>query len=179
MIDLLSISQGILRENSLTTRLLRLGTATIISFEDDALLGFIHLFETPAEMIENWAETEHSFLRAQATRFRAAGEKAWNVYSIFLCEMDGNSHEKRQIHWIEENLERTRKLASCGINTRADLLGALLPILTLQQRPKLDSDKFEDRLRRRVSQIAPGATDAVLEKAVNPTEVVRLLKERA
>jgi len=177
MIDLLTSSLTILRENGFETRLIQIGASTVASFEDDTLLGFIYTFDTTDEMIHGWRAAEQSFLRAQAMRFRAAGEKAWNVYCVLLCASSGNAKEVRQIGWIEEDLERTRKLASCGVATRSDLARVLLPLLSLQQTPVLQSEKYEQRLLRRIRQIAPSVGDAVLEQNVTIGEVVRLLRE--
>jgi hypothetical protein len=179
MIDLLTASLSLLRENRFATRLTQLGSNTVVSFEDDSLLGFVNIFDTPGDMIRNWKAAEQSFLLAQATKFRTAGEKAWNVYCVLLCGAPGDAHEIRQIGWIEEDLERTRKLAACGTATRSDLSKALLPLLSLQQRPVLQSEKYEDRLRRRIKQIAPSAAEAVLEQKVTTSEVVRLLRENS
>ena len=178
MIDLLTSSLTLLRENRFATRLSQLGKNIVVTFEDDSLLGFVFIFEAPDDLIEGWRLAETTFLRAEATRFRAAGEKAWNVYCVVLCGNAGDAQQVRQIGWIEEDLERTRKIAACNITSRAELAQALLPLLTLQQRPLLQSETFEARLHRRVSKIAPRAADAVMNVAVNATEVARQLREQ-
>lgn len=97
MIDLLTSSHSVLRENKFETRLSHLGKSTIVTFEDDSLLGFVFLFDSPGDLIENWRTAESSFLRAEAMRFRTAGEKAWNVYCVLLTSGVGNTQEFRQI----------------------------------------------------------------------------------
>jgi hypothetical protein len=62
MIDLMTGSLTILRENGLATRLMQLGNNTVASFEDDSILGFVYMFETPYELISGWKEAEQGFL---------------------------------------------------------------------------------------------------------------------
>jgi predicted RecB family nuclease len=90
-----------------------------------------------------------------------------------------NSEDARQIARIEEDLERTRKLASSGITTREELVRTLLPILPLQFQPSLQPEDVTERLRRRIRAIAPNAAQIALNEDVPVTEVVRLLGEKA
>jgi len=94
-----------------------------------------------------------------------------------FCSGHANEVELRQIRWIEEDLERTRKIAACGLTTRDDVVTALLPLLPLQYQPLLDSEDLDltRRLRKRIATIAPTAANAALDDAVSPAEVVRIL----
>jgi hypothetical protein len=85
--------------------------------------------------------------------------------------------QTREIQWIEEDQERTRKIAACGFASTADIITALLPLLPLQYQPSLDSEDFDltQRLLKRIETIAPAAKDTVLNKEVLAAEVVRLL----
>jgi hypothetical protein len=58
--------------------------------------------------------------------------------------------QAREIKWIEENLERTRKIAGSGIADKERLIKVLLPLLPLQFQPVLDSEEFDvdQRLRK-------------------------------
>ncbi len=116
-----------------------------------------------------------SLLTRFAAGFRTAGEKAWNVYCVFLCGSAADSVQNRQVRWIEENLERTRKIAACGLASREDLLRALLPVLPLQYQPVLRAEDVTERLQTRIRTIVPRASHVVLDQAVSPAEVVRLL----
>lgn len=178
MIDLLTTSLALLRENLYATRLTQWGKDTVVMFEDESVLGFVFTFESPENLIGGWRAAETAFLRAEAVRFRAAGDKAWNVYCVLLSNGPGDAAQIRQIGWIEEDLERTRKIAACNVASRSELTQALLPLFRLQQRPLLQSETFETRLHRRVAKIAPHAAAAVLDAGVDATEAARQLREQ-
>lgn len=177
MIDVLSTLQVVLREAGFATRLTSIERTSIVSFEDDALLGFGCVFEDPSALLASWKSTEMSILTRYAPSIRAAGEKAWNVYSLFLCSAVADPIQSRQVRWIDENLERTRKIAACGLASRDDLLRALLPVLPLQYQPVLRAEDVTERLQTRIRTIAPRASRVVLDQAVSPAEVIRLLGE--
>jgi hypothetical protein len=176
MIDLLSSVQVLLREAAFDTRLVSVERTSVLRFEDDSLMGFTFVFESAREILNRWRTLEMVLLTKYAASFRAAGDKAWNVYSVFLCASTASSPaEEREIHWIEEDLEYTRKLAACGVETRDDLSRVLLPILPLQYQPQLFTEDTTARLNRRIQDIAPQAAGVYLDEEVSPAEVARLL----
>src|SRR5437867_4331927 len=117
MIDLLSTMQVLLRDAGFVTRLASIEQASIVCFEDDDLLGFGLIFEDPGVLLTRWLTMETSLLRRYAPTFRGAREKAWNVYCVFLCASAADPSQTRQVRWLEENLDRTRKIAACGLTS--------------------------------------------------------------
>ncbi len=176
MIDLLSAVQVVLRESGFEARLESAGQSSVVSFEDDALMGFTFVFTDAAILLNEWRLAERSVLTRHSGRFRAAGDKAWNVYCVFLSDGLATPAQRRQVRWIEEDLEHTRKVAACGIRTRESLIQALLPILPLQQQPSLSPGDSTDRFRTRLDVITPNARDAVLDDKLPPQQVVSLLQ---
>lgn len=175
MIDLLSTMQALLQESSFKARQVSVDREPILCFEDECIIGFAHVFETPQSLLSGWRAAETTTLRRFASSLREAPDKAWNVYSVFLCAREASSDESRQVRWIEEDLERTRKIASCGVATRDDLVKVLLAILPIQYEPKLQTEDSTARLKRQIQGITPKAADVVLDPAVSPAEVVRLM----
>jgi hypothetical protein len=175
MTNLISILQVLLREASFRTHLSAIELSLILSFEDDALMGFGCVFVSPEELLANWKTTEMALLTQYAPSLRGAGEKAWNVYCVFLCSSVADPDQERQVRWIEENQERTRKIAACGLASRQDVVGALLPILPLRYQPVLQVEDVTERLRTRIRSIAPRVADVALNEDVPPAEIVRLL----
>jgi hypothetical protein len=169
--------QVVLREAGFTTLLTLVDRSATVCFEDDSLMGFGRVFSQPADLIAQWRATETSLLTRYAPSFRAAGDKAWNVYTVLLCGSIGDPIQNRKVRWIEEDLERTRKISACGIASREDMCRALLPLLPLQYQPVLQAEDVTLRLQRRIRTIAPKAATAALDKAVPAVEVVRLLGE--
>lgn len=179
MIDLLSTMQVMLHEAGFSTRLTSLDRSSIVCFEDEALAGFGCIYASPRSLLEHWKATETALLKRYAPSFRVAGEKAWNVYCLFLCATPADVLESREVRWIEEDLERTRKVAVCGVRNREDLVRALLPVLPLQYQPELRSEDVTERLENRIRSILPSAPHVVLDQSVPAAEVVKLLGERS
>lgn len=179
MIDLLSATRAVLTESGFVTRLATVERLPILRFEDEALLGFACVFDSPDDLLQRWKPTELSLLKHYSATLRVAGDKAWNVYCVFLCRSAADPEESRQVRWVEEDLERTRKVTSCGLASREDLVRALLPLLSLQQQPVLGAEDVRERLQRRILAIAPKVADVALDEAVPIAEVVRLLGEQA
>lgn len=179
MIDLLSTTQVLLKDAGYTVRLSEIQKQPLVTFEDNGVVGFCSFFEKPADIIKKWLAHETEILTRFAPNFRGAGDKAWNVYCVYLCENPPSQTEAREISWIEEDLNRTRKIAAGGISSREDLVRVLLPVLPLQYQPRLPDGDVTRRLQMRIGDIAPKAREAALDTEISPHEVVRLLGERA
>lgn len=177
MIDIKQTLQVILQDSGCRTWPIHTPAYALsaVCFEDEALLGFAYVFKDVAGLLTHWQTVETGLLNRYAERLREAGEKAWNVYSIFLCAASATGSQLRELHWIEENLERTRKIAACNLAGRDDLVSALLPVLPIQYQPSLNPEDLTERLRKRIATISPAATDAALDENFNPAEVVPLL----
>lgn len=177
MTDLKSPVQIVLQDAGYETWLLSVDGLPTVGFEDSAVMGFVCLFEDAPSLLRRWRDLETRLLTLYASSLRKAGEKTWNIYSVFLTSGIADEILLREIRWIEEDLERTRKIAACGMSSRDEILKALLPLLPIQRQPLLDSEDFDltQRLRKRIASIAPDAANAVLDGTVTPIEVVRLL----
>jgi hypothetical protein len=173
--DLTSTVQIILQETGYRTWLMSLDGMRPVCFEDNAVMGFVVVFQKPAKLIKQWQPTETALLSRHAAALRRAEDKAWNVYSVFLCAASADDVEMRKVRQIEENLERTRKIAACNLAGHDDVVSALLPVLPIQYDPRLEGEDLTERLRRRIASFAPAAADAALNEAIPPEDVVRLL----
>lgn len=177
MMDLGPPVQGVLQDAGYDTWLLSIEGCRAIGFEDDAVMGFVYLFEDVPSLLRSWRDLETKLLSRHALSLQRAGEKTWNIYSVFLSSGAADEVHVREVRWIEEDLERTRKLAACGLATREAVITALLPLLPIQRQPSLDGEEFDltQRLERRVASIAPEGAKAVLNSDVPAADVVRLL----
>ena len=178
MIDVLSIVQLILRDAGFNTSSLSVDRYPGVLFEDDAVVGFAVVFPDSQELLSKWKAIEFAFLTRHAHSLQKAGEKAWNVYTVLLSQEAADSAVERQVRWVEEDLDRTRKITASGIETREDLVTALLPLLPIQYRPSLGKENIGERLKQRIGLIAPEITEVALDVKVPPEEVVRLMGER-
>jgi hypothetical protein len=168
MTDLKSSLQVVLQEAGYQTWLVSLDDLEAIGFEDDATMGFAYVFEDAATTLTRWRELETKLLTRHTLALQKAGEKTWNIYSVFLCTELATPDQLREIRWIEEDLERTRKIAGCGLTSNSDVVTTLLPLLPLQYQPVLDREDFNltQRLLKRIANIAPTAADAALDKEI-------------
>jgi hypothetical protein len=175
MIDLQSTLQVVLQESGYRTWLIPVDGLVAVCFEDEGIMGFACVFEDAATLLARWQIIETALLTQYAPHLQDAGDKAWNVYCLFVCSAPANETEQRELNWVEENLELTRKIAACGLAGHDDLVGALLPVLPLQYRPVLSTEDLTERLRKRIIAIFPAASTAALDDKIPPTEVARLL----
>jgi len=178
MTDMTVTVQIVLEEAGYAVWLAPAEELTAVCFEDDAVMGFVCVFVEPEHLLLRWRSIESALLVRHASRFRAAEEKAWNVYSIFLCPKQGTEEQTSEIRRIDEDLERTRKIAACGLAGKADIITALLPVLPIQYRPILEAEDLTERLKKRIASIAPAAVDVALNDAVPASEVVPLLGQQ-
>jgi hypothetical protein len=177
-VNLRSQVQIVLQEAEYQTWLSTVNEYTTIGFEDSSVMGFVCVFENAETLLQHWRDVETTWLTIHSSSLQRAGDKTWNVYSVFVSTEKTNEALGRQIKWIEEDLERTRKIAGCGVTDKETLVTALLPLLPLQFQPALDSEDFDltQRLRKRIIDIAPSVEAVALDDKVSPSEVVRLLE---
>jgi hypothetical protein len=84
--------------------------------ESNAILGFVFIFPTATQLIENWERDTAKAIETHSLSLRRAGAKAWNTYLILLAEAQPTPAETVQLSGIEENLRNTRKVARAGVN---------------------------------------------------------------
>jgi hypothetical protein len=147
-----------------------------VGFEDEATMGFVCAFDTPRQIIDSWRETEAMLLARFAAQFRAAGDKAWTVYSVFVSEARASDEERREVRWIEEDLERTRKITATGVVARDEVVKALLSLLPIMAKPLLVPEDSTQRLLRRIEVISPRVRDVALDDSISPAEVAARLR---
>jgi hypothetical protein len=177
MTDFTSPLQIVLQEAQYETWVDSIDEIETVCFEDESVMGFACIFQDVETLLNSWRKVETMWLKKHAPSLHRAGDKTWNVYSVFLCSGNADPVQLRELRAIEEDLEKTRKIASCALNNRNALIAAVLPLLPLQSQPILDSEDFDmtQRLRKRIATIAPAAAGPALDHTVSPNEVVRLL----
>jgi len=148
----------------------------VTCFENAALIGFIHVFSSSDDLLANWEDAQKAVLSRYSTALRAAGAKAWNVYSVFLAK-DQAPTLKRAIEKIEENFTLTRKIARGGVRTQDDVEHVLLPLTAIKAQPMFSDTDFQDRLCARLRDVSPDMLTAFLG-AASPEQVATILGEK-
>lgn len=152
------------------------GPVPVVCFEGDTILGFVYLFDS-AEMIhEQWESAQGAALARFKPALRSAGEKAWNVYSLFLTESPADHNMEILLDRIEEDFRLTRKLVRAGVRSKGALRDAFLPILPIRNRPTIDKSNIEDRLEDALTKIHPSGAKAFLKRAT-AADIAQILAE--
>lgn len=171
--DIFTQAEILLRDTQYETWTWTGSAGSVTCFENAALMGFIHVFDTADALLGTWRANQQVALARHAASLRGAGAKAWNVYSVFLTP-DQDERRGREIERIEEDFSLTRKIAKASITTPDDVEKALLPLLSIRSKPLLSASDFEARLRTRLKDIPADAVTAFL-KETTPAEVARIL----
>lgn len=177
MTDLKSQLQILLHGASYVTWLGSVDGIDTVGFEDDTVMGFAYIFSSAVDLLTRWRDVETKLLRTYAPSLQRAGEKTWNVYSVFLSAAISDEIQMREVRWIEEDLDRTRKIAACRIIDQQSLVNALLPLLPIRNQPQLDRDDFDvtKRLQKRIAAIAPAVAKTALNEKTSAAEIIRML----
>jgi hypothetical protein len=176
MIDLLDESDRLLTSLGSATRFNEAPHAKAVAFETTTVLGFIVIYDKPANLLEYWRADDAALISEHQLGFRRAQAKAWNAYSVFLASGPANYGETVALNAIEEDLTGTRKIARAGVGDVEQLRAALLPLLPIQHAPSLEPVDMRAEIRLRTSELPPRAVDAFLSEAQEPL-VVQVLEE--
>jgi hypothetical protein len=149
------------------------GDVSVTRFESEALIGFLYVFASSNELLQVWRQAQSQSLARYQPALRLAGDKAWNIYSVFLCQ-DASAELGPQIERIEEDFTLTRKIARSGIKVPADLRWALLPLLPLSSRATIAESDYVARLQSRLKDVSPEVIKAFLGSST-AIEVARIL----
>ena len=147
-------------------------------FENDTVLGFGLLYETPAQIIESWAVDADNLIASRHFQLRASANKAWNTYVLFLAKERAKSGEIVALSLIEEDLVGYRKIARAGCIDATELQRALLPLLPIQAAPILDPVDSQIEIRQRATDVSPRLLKAFLSEADDQV-VLQMLEQES
>jgi hypothetical protein len=172
--DILTQAEIVLREAQYETWPWSGGPVPAICFEDQTLVGFLHTSPSAESLLKGWEKAQESALGRHAVALRSAGNKAWNVYSVFLAER-GTAELNWRTERIEEDFSLARKIARANIQTNADLVRALLPLLRIRAQPTLGEAHYSDRVRARLKDVPASAVTAFVG-AASAADVAHILE---
>ena len=138
---------------------------TVITFENDTVLGFVLLYPDTAKLINNWKTDSARVLENVQFELRQAGEKAWNAYLVLLADAGGSYGQNIALENIEEDLVGTRKIARSGVEVPDELRNALMPLLSLQNAPRLEAVDMPNEIKLRTSGLPPKLVKGFLSSA--------------
>jgi hypothetical protein len=175
MMDILLQAEVLLRDAGYTTH--PFGDGLALTFEDDSVLGFLHVFSDVISLLEAWTSVQRAALARCAPQLRMSREKAWNVYGLFLTQAPARPEEAPALGLIEEDFAASRKIARAGVAAAVDLRQALLPLLPIRATGEVTISDYEAKLRSRLSMLPSQVVDAILGPT-EPDEISRILMDR-
>jgi hypothetical protein len=171
--DIGTQSEVVLREAGYETWPWTGASPPVICFESATVVGFVHVFSTARELLDAWEAAQQRILARHAPALRAAGVKAWNVYSVFLTSELALGLQ-RQVEKLEENFALTRKIARTAIQTTEDVRNVLMPLGPIRAQPLLENADIAGRLRARTKDVPVEALNAFLGD-LRPEDVAEIL----
>lgn len=149
-------------------------TIACIGFENDLNLGFVYCFQSTEYLLENSESHCKEILGRFHFQLRSAGEKSWNIYSVFLSVGRSTEQQNNLMRRIEEDLSGTRKIMRAVVPDIEGVKSALLPLLSIQNPPTLGPVDMINEIRDRASTLPTNAVEAFLLAAPN-AEILRLI----
>ena len=171
--DIGTQSEIVLREAGYQTWAWTGASPPVICFESATVAGFVHVFPTAQELLATWDAAQQRVLSRHAPALRAAGAKAWNVYSVLLTSELAVALQRR-VERLEEDFSLTRKIARTAIQTADDVANVLLPLCPIKAQPILEDSDIASRLRTRAKGLPIEAVNAFLAdgKAADVAEIL-------
>lgn len=164
--DISSQTEILLRDAGYETWVWTGPLAPVVVFESQTVAGFVHVFADGQSLLKNWFEAQRQTLDRHALVLRGAGDKAWNVYGVFLAGT-ATADEVREIERLDEDFTLTRKIGRANLQTNDELRTALLPLLPVQSSGLAEASRFDDLLRTRLKNVPEAVVDAFLGPATS------------
>lgn len=176
MSDLLLSGTDVLRSFGYSVFTFEIEGRTAAGFEDETALGFVFAYADVDELCSLWQRDIDSAASRHGLALRRAGQKAWNVYAVFLGGGSINETGAVRLSMIEEDLTATRKIARSGLTDAAAVREALLTLLPIQSAPLLEAVDMPAEIRLRASELSARTLEAFLAPAESSV-VLQVLEE--
>ena len=158
-------AQDTLRRAGYTVEPTRLGDRDALLFESDTYLGFVVAYPDTPSLLAGRHVDERAFLARFTPDLRAAQDKAWNTYFVWLAHDPPTQDDAAALTLLEEDLSGARKIAAADVRTPDDAEAALASLLPLQVPPVLDRVDVPAEIRSRTPELDPHAVEAFLSDA--------------
>ena len=176
MSDLLLFAVEVLNNFKYSTSTFEVEGRSAVGFEDETTLGFVFAYDNVDALCALWRSDIASAAARHSLALRRAGEKAWNVYGVFLGGGSTSEASAVRLSMIEEDLTGTRKIARSGLGDIAAVREALLALLPIQSAPLLEAVNMSVEIRLRSSDLPARAVDAFLGSR-DTSAILQVLEE--
>lgn len=165
MIDILHVARETLTQAGYSVDRVGSDARPALAFEGDAYLGFVFSYPNIPTLQALRVSDANQLIARFTPELRAAGEKAWNVYVVWLAGGDATDIQEAELALLEENLAGTRKVAVGGIQMASDVDAALANLLPLKTPPALNAVDVPAEIRSRTTELDPRAVQSFLSSA--------------
>jgi hypothetical protein len=148
----------------------------MLQFEDETLLGFISELSLES-LLGTWSRRQDDFLRSNSRTLGNSALKAWNVYSVFLSSDIPDEGARKSIITIEEDFRASRKVVLAGVQTTADVIRALYPLIPIQNIAALETSDSLLKLQGRLSALPLAAVDVLLRDPSSNESILKSFQE--
>ena len=145
-------------------------------FEDDSVMGQLHVFVTARDVLGAWEKAQDEFLQTHLPVFRRNTAKAWNLYTVLIATQPATDDDATRLSALEEDFRSTRKIARAGVSTRDEIMGALAPLLPFRNNLTLDLADTRGQWLDRVAAAHPSLRMLGADEA-SPAELANRLLE--
>lgn len=169
--------QRLLSEAGIASTTAEIDSQKALVFESTTVLGFIIIYDSPSRLLHDWERHTASLIKSYRLSLRRAEQKAWNTYTIFIAQDSATESDLIALSTIEEDLSGTRKIARAGIRDVETLATTLLPLLPIQNSPRLEAVDMKEEIKLRTTELPPRAVEAFLSDATD-VSILQVLEEQ-
>src|SRR5260370_13921864 len=105
---LLSIMGEVVVEAGFAVSQISMAKRAVLTFESPTVLGFVFGYDKAEELVSNWMKDADEAVANFQFGLRRAGEKAWNVYAVFLAAINAGYAGSIRISAFEDALRAVR-----------------------------------------------------------------------
>jgi hypothetical protein len=144
-------------------------------FEGATVIGFILTYPHADALLSGWEKDIDGRVREYQFGLRRAEAKAWNTYAVLLASAAPSHGQQIAVSAVEENLVGTRKIARAGVSDVEGVRAALLPLLPIQNAPRLEAVDMKAEIQLRTTELPPRLVEVFLSETSDAT-VVQVLE---
>ncbi len=176
MIDFTAESQRVLSDGGIVATAVDLDGITALAFESSTVVGFIVSYPHAEALLLGWERDINRLVSEFQFGLRRAQAKAWNTYVVLLASAAPSHGQQVAMSAVEENLVGTRKIARAGVSNLEALRAALLPLLPIQNAPRLEAVDMKAEIQLRTTELPLRLVQAFLSEASDAT-VAKVLED--
>jgi hypothetical protein len=161
MSDLLDACRKLLKTAAIELDAFAIDNRDAAAIEGRSVFGFVVVYPSASVLIDRWKRDTDAVLRRSRQQLTSSLGKSSNGYLILLAEAEPDYGQRLLLAAIEEDLVATRKIARAGV-TAENLHSVLLPLLPLQNAPRLTAVDMREEISLRTTELPKELVDAFL-----------------